>query len=80
MMSKPTLEEWLKWAEDMRIQESVVQWVQDNPQVLQEIDTPEGVSPYVYPLMLCVVEDNEARMEDEAQFASYVNPPVRSKA
>jgi hypothetical protein len=58
-MSKPTLEEWLKWAEDMRIQESVVQWVQDNPQVLQAFDTPEGFSPYVYPLMLCLVEDNK---------------------
>ena len=24
--------------------------------------------------------EDDARMEDEAQFASYVNPPVRSKA
>lgn len=58
MLGKPTLEEWLKWAEDMQIQESVMQWVQDNPQILQEIDTPKGFNPYVYPLMLCFAEDN----------------------
>ena len=46
--TKPTLQEWLKWAEDMQIQESMMQWVQDNPQVLQEIDIPKGFNPYVF--------------------------------
>ena len=34
---KATLQEWLEWAQTAKISEAVLQWVKDNPQVLQDI-------------------------------------------
>ena len=45
-MKKPTLQEWLEWAQTAKISEAVLQWVKDNPQVLQ--DTTQEHNPYIY--------------------------------
>ncbi len=45
-MKKETLEAWVEWAQNDKISEAVLQWVQDNPQVLQ--DTTDNTNPYIY--------------------------------
>ena len=40
-MKKPTLQEWVEWAQTAKISEAVLQWVKDNPQVLQDTTTKE---------------------------------------
>ena len=44
--TKATLQEWLDWAQNAKVSESVLQWVTDNPQVLQ--DTTQEHNPYTY--------------------------------
>ena len=38
MNIKPTKEEWVKWAEDNKIDKAVLEYVQANPHVIQTIE------------------------------------------
>ena len=38
MNIKPTEEEWVKWAEDNKINKAVLEYVQANPHVIQTIE------------------------------------------
>jgi hypothetical protein len=48
-LHKETLEAWVEWAQNAKISESVLQWVKDNPQVLQDTTTTT-TNPYIFPL------------------------------
>jgi hypothetical protein len=46
-MKKETLEAWVEWAQNAKISEAVLQWVQDNPDALG-VKSTDNTNPYIY--------------------------------
>jgi hypothetical protein len=56
-MNKSTKEEWVKWAEDNKIDKAVIEYVQQNPHLMQTIeeyteahDEAAKNNPYIFKL------------------------------
>jgi hypothetical protein len=45
-MKKPTIQEWVEWAQNAKFSEPILIWVKDNPQVFP--DTTQEHNPYIY--------------------------------
>lgn len=45
---KPTPEEWDEWIQTAEISEAVLTWVENNPNVLDYLETTQDHDPYIY--------------------------------
>jgi hypothetical protein len=48
-MHEKAREAWHEWAQHNQISRDVVQYVQDNPDVLEDVKPTDGANPYIFP-------------------------------